>query len=70
MSKFFKVSKESGMSLGSIKVEQKKGDSSKKMPKNIVFIAFRIRILTTIQKKIFGESNFERNFLGFDLEKL
>ena len=40
------------------------------MPKNIVFIAFRIRILTIIQKKIFGESNFERNFLGFDLEKL
>ncbi len=51
MSKFFKVSKENGISLGSIKVEQKKkGKFIKKLPKSIVFIAFGIRILATIQK--------------------
>ncbi len=47
----------------------KKRKFIKKLPKKYVFITFRIRIVTIILKKIFGESNFKSNFLGFDSEK-
>ena len=43
---------------------------NKKLPEKYIFIAFEIRIITIIKKKIFRESNFQSNFLGFDSEKL
>ncbi len=70
MSKLFNVSKETRMSLRSCFLNLNR-EIYKYLPEKYIFIALGIRIIPIIKKKkTFGESNFESNFLGFDLKKL